>query len=208
MFHLNKQYIHVVYDEFFREVEVVTPSRPSPLWTVSSFTPLNFSWDSLMTFSPPTTSLQEYFTVMHPIYHLFSPPPKKKKLIVRIPTILLSKQEVVKCDKSQIQSCNASLHEWSVMPPISRYENHNLRVIPIAALPVADWCHLSFCSSRLPWGFMNHKKKVLWPAEAKIFQFPKKLRNSLGKNFSQFSTLIFIYKFSSFCYLSVLTLQM
>ena len=151
--------------------EVVTPSRPSPPWTVSAFTPLNFSWDSLMTSSPPLPASS--------ILHCYAPhlPPllpfPLKILIVHILTILLSKQEVVKCDKSQIQSCNASLHKWSVMPPISRYGNHNLRVIPIAALPIADWCHLSLCSGRLSWGFMSHKKKVLWPAEAKIFSFQK-----------------------------------
>ena len=67
-----------------------------------------------------------------------SPASPLKILIVRIPTILLSKQEVLKCDKSKIQSCNPSPHKISVMPPVSRCGDRNLRVILIAALSVAD----------------------------------------------------------------------
>ena len=129
-----------------------------PPWTVSAFTPLqsNFNWDSLMTPFTSTTPLQGYFTVTNPhsIHHPCSP---SKILIVCIPTILLSRQKVVKCDKSKIQSCNPSLHKRSVMPPVSRCGNHNLRVISIAALSIADRCHLGFCSSWLPWGFIEDK---------------------------------------------------
>ena len=37
----------------------------------------------------------------------------------------LSKQKVVKCDKSKIQSCHPSLHKRSVMPSVSKCGNRN-----------------------------------------------------------------------------------
>ena len=126
-----------------------------------------------MTSSPPTTPLQACFTVMHPIYHLFHP---LKILIVRIPTILLSKQEVVKCDKSQIQSCCSSLHKRSVITPISRSGNHNLRVIPIAALPVADWTqtyHLFVTSADFFEDSQIIKRKCSDKQKQKSFSFQK-----------------------------------
>ena len=57
----------------------------------------------------------------------------------------------------------------------------------MTALSVADWCHLSFCSSRLPWGFIEEKCSD--QRSQKSFSFDK-IKNSLGTNLSQFSILI------------------
>ena len=102
--------------------------------------------------------------------------------------ILLSRQGVVKCDKSmKIQSCHLNLHKRSVIPPVSRCGNGNLRVILMAALSVADWCHLSYCWTRFPWEFIEEKCSD--QQRQKSFHFDK-LKNSLRTNLSQFSTLI------------------